>query len=193
MKLYGSTTSPFVRRLRIYLADKSYEFENVAIFGADRDKIKATNPTLKIPMFEDLDNPECPTLIDSGNIHAYLANKFGDEALTYEQQNLMVILNACNDSLVNMLVLDRSGVDTSADNLYFNIQRERNKETFDYLEQAVLNGLFDEWNYVSISLLVLVDWAQFRNLFDFTHYPNLVSFVGQNYSRPKVEETAPRD
>ena len=32
MKLLGSTTSPFARRLRIYLVDKPFQFINLDIF-----------------------------------------------------------------------------------------------------------------------------------------------------------------
>ena len=33
MKLYGSTTSPYVRRIRLFLSGKDYEFINMDIFG----------------------------------------------------------------------------------------------------------------------------------------------------------------
>ena len=39
MKIYGSLTSPYVRRLRILLASTPYDFENTNIFGSDREKL----------------------------------------------------------------------------------------------------------------------------------------------------------
>ena len=53
MKLYGSTTSPFVRRIRIVLASIDHEFLNLQIFsGADRELLASRNPTLKVPCLE---------------------------------------------------------------------------------------------------------------------------------------------
>jgi len=55
LKLYGSTTSPYVRRLRIWLANTQHEFVNVQIFEpADRSDMILKNPTMKIPMLEDV-------------------------------------------------------------------------------------------------------------------------------------------
>jgi len=58
MKLLGSTTSPFVRRLRIYLDGKDYDFVNLDIFQEeDRKYLTENNPAQKIPAL--LDNGEC--------------------------------------------------------------------------------------------------------------------------------------
>jgi glutathione S-transferase len=54
LKLYGSTTSPFVRRIRIWLANTEHEFVNLLIFeDQDREVLAAKNPTMKIPILED--------------------------------------------------------------------------------------------------------------------------------------------
>ncbi len=53
MKLIGSTTSPYVRRIRILLDEEPYEFVNLNIYGEGRDELRRNNPTLKIPVLED--------------------------------------------------------------------------------------------------------------------------------------------
>jgi len=50
MQLIGSTTSPYVRRIRLLLDDQPYEFINLNIYGEGRDELRRTNPTLKIPV-----------------------------------------------------------------------------------------------------------------------------------------------
>ncbi len=45
MKLIGSTTSPYVRRIRLLLNDEPYEFINLDIYGEGRDELRRTNPT----------------------------------------------------------------------------------------------------------------------------------------------------
>lgn len=193
MKLYGSTTSPYVRRLRILLAETDYEFASVNVFGSDREELKKVNPTLKIPMFSDEKLKGADVLYDSGLIYRYLVEQYGFGALTFADQNMLAVIDSCSDSLVNMMIMRRSDIDTSQDKLYYNIQRERQQISFDALEQEVAKGTFSNWNYLSISLLVLVEWAQFRNLFDFSNYPNLLGFVAESQMQKGVPDTAPKE
>lgn len=190
MKIYGTTTSPYVRRLRILLAEQDYTFETLNVFGEDREKLKKVNPTLKIPMFEDQNSG---LIFDSGAVYRYLTKKFNWNELTIEQQNILSVIDACNDSLVNMMILTRSDVDVSEDKLFFNIQRERQLESFKFLEQQVKHGTFNQWHYLSISLLVLVEWVQFRNLFDLTAFPELQQFVESNQQQAGVVDSKPHD
>ncbi|MDX1392334.1 MAG: glutathione S-transferase family protein, partial [Rheinheimera sp.] len=70
MKLYGSQTSPYVRRIRLLLAQAPHEFINLNIFAdADRQTLASINPTLRIPMLEDDEK----IIFDSGVIYRYLA------------------------------------------------------------------------------------------------------------------------
>lgn len=193
MKLYGSTTSPYVRRLRLLLADTDYEFESVNVFGADREELKKINPTLKIPMFKDPKLKGTDVLYDSGLVYRYLVEQHGFGALTFAEQNVLAVIDACSDSLVNMMIMRRSDIDTSQDKLYYNIQRERQQVSFDMLEQEVAKGTFANWNYLSMSLVVLVEWAQFRSLYDFSSYPNLLGFVAESQQQKAVIETAPKE
>ena len=55
LTLYGSTTSPYVRRLRIWLANTEHQFVNLQIFEEqDRQTLAAKNPTMKIRFKGDL-------------------------------------------------------------------------------------------------------------------------------------------
>lgn len=193
MKLYGSTTSPYVRRLRLVLAETDYEFESVNVFGADREELKKTNPTLKIPMFKDAKLEGTDVLYDSGLIYRYLVEQYGFGALTFAEQNMLAVIDACSDSLINMMIMRRSDIDTSQDKLYYNIQRERQQVSFDVLEKEVAKGTFSNWNYLSISLLVLVEWAQFRDLFEFSNFPHLLSFVAESQQQKGVLDTGPKE
>ncbi|GAA0287660.1 hypothetical protein GCM10009128_02550 [Psychrosphaera haliotis] len=191
MKIYGSLTSPYVRRLRILLASTPYDFENTNIFGSDREKLKSVNPTLKIPMFEDTDNTNLPLLLDSNLAFEYVQEVLDLAPLNWQEKNDLALINSCNDSLVNMMILKRSAVDTSEDKLYFNIQRERSEATFSYFDSKLGEGGLAEWNYVTISLLVLIEWAGFRNLYDFSKQKNILEFIERNQSQLGVSETSP--
>ena len=189
MKLIGSTTSPFVRRLRLFLDGVDYEFEQVDIFNPnDRASLIKENPTLKIPMLKDGEQ----VIFDSGLIYRYLVAKLGSQALSWDQQNALVSIDSVNDALVNMFIIERSGIDNSQDKMYFNIQRERAVTVFTYLDKLAEQGMFEEWNYLAICLYCLLDWSEFRERYDFSQHQSLMAFYAQNKTRQSVIDTDPR-
>lgn len=189
MKLYGSTTSPFVRRLRIWLANVEHEFINLQIFdGKDRELLAKRNPTLKIPMIEDESN----IIFDSRVVFRYLTQKLDYPVLSWEQENQLTLIDAATDSLVQMLLIGRSEIDTSEDKMYFKLQRERVESTLSYLNELVGQGVFDDWNYPSICLFSLVDWIEFRTLHDLNNMANLRGFHDKNCQRIEATATDPR-
>lgn len=189
MKLIGSTTSPYVRRLRMWMTGLEHDFEQVDIFNsADRARLVSTNPTLKVPMLED----DSKTIFDSGAIYRYLCDKLAHEKLTWQQTNLLTLIDSANDSLVQIFLLSRSDIDTSADKLYFRLQRERFDVIFAELNKAVEAGEFETWNYASVSLFCLLDWALFRERYDFSGLAGLVSFHRHASKRDDAMATDPR-
>lgn len=189
MKLYGSQTSPYVRRIRLLLADTPYDFIKLDIFtGADRDKLAAINPTLRIPMLED-DNE---VIFDSGVIYRYLTAKQRLAPLSWYQENQLTVINAVNDSLVMLLQCSRSGFDTAEDKLFFNLQKERVATCLYVLEQQAENAEFSQWNYIAMALYSLIDWTLFRQLVELDDYPALLAFVNENAGRSGIAASDPR-
>lgn len=185
MQLYGSSPSPYVRRIRLVLAAQPYEFMTLNIFETtDRATLIRLNPTRKVPMLVDGD----AVIYDSSVIYRYLAAKYGWVALTWQQENVLTLINAVNDSLVELLLCQRSGFDTNEDRLFFNLQHERIAAVLTQLEQMS----WDEWNYVTMSLYALVDWAAFRGLVDLTPYPRLRETLVKHADQPAVQQTDPR-
>lgn len=190
MKLYGSTTSPYVRRIHLLLEGQEYDVENWTLTAPeDRVKLKAKNPTLKIPMLEDGD----VVLFDSRVIAQYLREKLSLAPLSWQEENQITLINNANDSFVSMFQLQRSGFDTTEDRLFFNLQRERFDELFAELDKQVANGDFAQWNYPAICLYCLLDWIKFRALKDFSRYSNLSGFYAEYASHPAVIATAPTE
>lgn len=189
LQLFGSTTSPYVRRLRIFMQEIPHDFILVDIFNnQDREEIQGQNPTLKVPMLKD----GTQVVLDSGAIHRYLVEREGTTALTWDQQNVLTSIDAANDSLVQMFILSRSEIDTSADKLFFRIQRERLSVVFGHLEQLAVDGLFSRWDYLSISLYCLLDWLLFRQLFDVSTFPKLVQLHKEWEQLAICHQTDPR-
>ncbi|MGO1693085.1 MAG: glutathione S-transferase N-terminal domain-containing protein [Marinobacter sp.] len=189
MKLIGSTTSPYVRRIRILLDEERYEFVNLDIYGEDRDEIRRSNPALKIPVLES-DGQE---IYDSRIISRYISSKQGRDPLTWDQQNQLTLIDGANDSAVTLLLAKRSGLDVDASGvLFFDLQRERIMTTLRSLAAQVEDGQFEEWNYPAMCLYCLVDWLDFRDLVDFSGIESLVAFRDSRQATPWVAETDPR-
>lgn len=189
MKLFGSVSSPFVRRLRLLLVSQPYEFISLNIFEtAGRETLVQLNPTRKVPMLQDGEL----VIFDSGVIFRYLCQKLQLPALSWVDENRLTMINAVNDSLVELLLCQRSGFDTNSDKLFFNLQHERVIGTLQVLEQQAATGQFTDWDYLAISLYSLLDWAEFRQLADLKPYPALQQFMQRTKDRAGVAQTDPR-
>jgi glutathione S-transferase len=189
MQLFGSTTSPYVRRLRLFMQDIPYDFVLVDIFNSrDRADMQSDNPTLKIPMLKDGDK----AILDSGTIYRYLQHKMGLKALSWEQQNVLTSIDAANDSMVQILILSRSEIDTSSDKMYFRIQRERLDAVFKHLEHQADIGMFSQWHYLSMSLFCLLDWSVFRQSYDISSFVRLQELYEQWNQLAISHQTDPR-
>ncbi len=189
MQLLGSVASPFVRRLRLVLAGLPYQFIALNIFESeDRSVLVKHNPARKVPVLVD----EQQVIFDSGVIYRYLAQKLNLKPLSWDQENSLTTINACSDSLVELLLCKRSGFDVTEDKLFFNLQHERVQATLEALEQQIRAGQFGQWDYVSISLFTLLDWILFRELVDLKPFPVLLQFRNEHLKQPMVAETDPR-
>ena len=193
LKLYGSTTSPYVRRLRIWLANTDHEFINLQIFSEqDRRLLAAKNPTMKIPMLEDVTNDVTRVIFDSRIIYRYLTDKFDDPLLSWEQENQLTLIDSANDSLVQMFILSNSDIQPDEDKLYFKLQKERVNAVLVHLNDMVANQQFASWNYPAVCLYCLVDWIEFRNLHNMQGLTDLLAFHDDNAQRIEVTATDPR-
>ena len=190
MQLVGSQTSPYVRRIRLYTEGKPVEFVNVSIMTPEgRDALREYTPIMKVPVLvaQDL------TLFDSRQIHRYLATNFNDAPLSWEQENLLTLIDAVNDSLVTLFISFRSGINIDEpDLLIAKLQKERIGQTMHALDDEAERGAFDEWHYPSIALYCLLDWAVFRGLLDLEPYAALRRFYETHRTHEHLKESDPR-
>ena len=80
--IYGMAASPFVRKVRVALAEKGldYTLDQVNIFPPP-DWFVEISPAKRIPVMRDTSVAEDFTLPDSGTICAYLERQYPDTAL----------------------------------------------------------------------------------------------------------------
>ncbi|MCH2055281.1 MAG: glutathione S-transferase [Thalassotalea sp.] len=191
MKLFGTVPSPYTRRIRLYGADIGAEiaFEVIDIYDEKgRETLQQKTPALKVPFLTDGDM----SIYDSRVIFRYLAEKFGQPAMTWHQENTLTLIDAANDALVTLMMGKRSELDTNQDVMLFSFQHERLALVFQQLEDKAAAGEFGNWDYSSICLYCLLDWVLFRALLPLDKYPALLAFVEAEITRPGISETDPR-
>ncbi len=189
MKLIGSTPSPYVRRIRLWLAGEDFEFLDLNIYSEEGRKVLETyTPAMKIPVLIDGEQ----SIFDSRVIYRHLNAKLNKESLTIDQENNLSLIDNVQDSFIIQLMTQRSGIDLNSDMLILNLQKDRINNTLPLLEEKVKGGEFDQWQYPAICLFSLLDWISFRELFDFSAYPALEQFRQNQLTRSSVEATDPR-
>ena len=191
MHLYGSDTSPYARRVRMFAAyhQVPLSYTCLDIFSEeDRATLISHSPARKIPFLTD----GSTTLADSGLIARYISEQHQLPIMSWQQANILVQLDACNDSLIELLLCHRSGFDTKADKLFFNLQYERIAALFIYLNEQCMTDEFLDCCYLKISLYCLLDWIIFRDLYDLSDFPALQAFHQLQEKLPGASETNPR-
>ena len=189
MILYGSQTSPFVRRLRLLLPENTYEFHKVDIFNAtERKKYISLSPLLKIP-FMEIDGQ---VIWDSRVIFNELCRRGYHPSLILPEENILTAINDLSDSLIQTYLALRSKVEFPVGSPIELSHRERIENTLTYLVHRVELGDFAKWNFLAMSLFTLLDWIEFRQIVSLSGYPILQQFVEKNRQQNRVALTNPR-
>jgi len=186
--LYGSLPSPYVRRIRMHLSDTPYQFAAINIYDdADRAKFSAISPIKKLPVLVDGDTP----IFDSHVISQHI-NKLRELAEpSLQQHNVISAIDAVTDSLIILFMSKKSNLNVSTDILFFKLQLERIPASLQWLNQQAEQGAFKDWDLSSIALTSLIDWAEFRELYEFNDYPALLAARDSHATRDIVRSTAP--
>ncbi|MGB0454296.1 MAG: glutathione S-transferase family protein [Bacteriovoracaceae bacterium] len=183
MILYGTIYSPYVRRVRLYMAEMDYKFETLD--GVDDEDFLMRSPIQKVPLLEDGKQQ----IYDSRLIYNYLREKHDREQLSWDDENFLTIINEATDALLTLLQLDRSGI--KDDSLEYRKKTiHRTEVLYDFLEQQV-DSFIDDWEFPQMALLSLLEWAKFRGLKNYEDYQNLMKFVEAHQLRSGVKQTAP--
>tara|TARA_R110000824_G_scaffold118960_18_gene272511 strand:+ start:30761 stop:31420 length:660 start_codon:yes stop_codon:yes gene_type:complete len=197
--VYGAALSPFVRKARVFLAEKGldYTLEQVNIFPAP-DWFTEISPLRRIPVVKDEENGV--TLPDSSVICAYLEKKHPEPALypagladyaralwfeEYGDSELAsnIGMGMFRPMVVNKLMGKECDRETSEKTL-----NEKLPRYFKYLEGEIGTKEFlvgDTFSVADISIA-----TQFANLahtgysVDEKTYPNLVRYVKAMHARP---------
>ncbi len=186
--LYSTPTSPFARRVRLLMEPLKYDVQFVNFFDAEpRQEYARITPIRKVPVLDD----NGVRIFDSHSIQQHLFKALDLPELSIDEKNLISVIDSVLDSLVTVMMCKRSGIEVDPDLLIFALQTERVADSLSWLEQQCLSRDLSEWNYITMSLLSMVHWTQFRDLVDYSDYPAILATIAPFEERELVQETTP--
>lgn len=185
--LYGSQTSPFVRRIRILLENIEYDLKEINIFeGQDAVDLNKVNPINQVPVLVDGEN----TIWDSRVIFNYLNSKHQLQAMDWKDENLVTAIDGAMSSGVSLYMMKRSGINIVEPFMHVVRQKDRIESILDYLKPYLLSDAAKEWNFQSISLFCFLDWASYRGIISLESRPECSAFLENHNNRLIVVKTA---
>jgi len=195
LTLYGSLTSPYVRRIRFLALEWDIPFE---LFDTSTESgqsvLRSKSATWKVPYIEDGAN----RIWDSYVIIDYIAHKSGKSYgipwdNKWEEANTTNAIDTALESAVNFFYLTKDYPD-SAKGGYVLKQRTRVTHLLNYLESQLQGSSFGKGNAFGLPELYLyttLDWMQYRNIIDLQDFPKFPPFLKEHASRKNIEATKP--
>jgi glutathione S-transferase len=202
--VYGGSVSPFVRKVRVFLAEKgvAYSLEQVSPFKPPPEFL-AISPLKRIPVLRDTDAPEPNTLPDSSVICDYLEHKFPTpplypsdpmrraRALWYEEYADSILALTIGPGLFFERVVKkmmRAPVDES---ICQRTLTEKLPPLFDYLESEVGTRPYlvgDAFSIADISVAtMLVNFDHAGETLDAARWPRLAAYKKAIHGRPSFK------
>jgi glutathione S-transferase len=184
--LYGSLTSPFVRRLRILLDETPYEFQELSIFETeDAIKLNKINPLNQVPVFKDGNN----VIWDSRQIFNYLNSLHRFQNMDWNDENQLTAIDGAITSGVSLLLMKRSSINIDEQYMYVVRLKDKMQSVLDYLKPYIEGEALTNWNFHTISLYCFLDWATFRGILKLDNRPECQALLDKYKNLPIVVKT----
>lgn len=196
MRLYGTTTSPYVRRVRVVALELGVAFELVDAFTEEgQAAMRRVNPLWKVPTVE-LDGQ---AIFDSRVITEHLLRVHGPGPLApvvdddVGARNVSTVIDGALDALINAFYLARDGI-TTAQAAYVGKQHERAAAALAWLEARVddvwLTGA-RAFGLPELALCTAIEWMRFREAYPVERHPALLRCVEHHGARESLVATRP--
>jgi len=200
MKLYGSETSPYVRKVRVVIAEKGINCEWVMERPADAGgRFRELNPLGKIPVLElddggvIYDSPVIAEFLDSLSA-TQLIPLSGDER--WQVQTLHALADGVMDATVARMLELRKPVDKQL-NAVINKQEGKVANALQSLEKATADKSFlvgSSITMADIAIATALSYIDFRYAHDWrSQNPQLEKWSDAIFSRDSFTSTLPPD
>jgi glutathione S-transferase len=196
MKLYGTITSPFVRRVRVVAAEAGCPIQLIdTSTDGGQAELREISPIRKVPVAV-LDGR---TLYDSRTIVDWILTTRGYGGLTpptdrWREANLVNAIDAAVESAIQLFYLRRDGV-TIDGSVFADRQLARVASIFDWLGKE-LDGHRTSFGgglgLAEISLVAVLDWMDFRKSYPTESAPQLAALRAAWGDRPSLAATRPQ-
>lgn len=212
LMIYGSTISPFVRKVRVVLAEKGLEYKVDPINPfAPPPEFLAISPLKRIPAFRDTDLPEPNHLSDSSVICDYLEHKFPTpalypsdpyqraRALWYEEYADSILAQTVGPGLFFERIVKRIMKGQPDESVCQATLTQKLPPLFDYLEKEIGDKKFfagDAFSIADIAVAtMIVNFEHAGEAIDAARWPKLAAFIKRVHERPSfktcIEEERP--
>ena len=209
LKLFGHDASPYVRRVRVLLAELRIPFERDAHGWQDpAPEFVSASPIQRVPML-DL-GPGAPVrhVFESRVIAQLLyglphpkpegdppfQDALLEPSLELLDQNVLSVADAAQDSLVNVFLLEGDGV-RAEQSSYLQRQVARARGCLDSLARSYRGKRSlspGRLAYVDVAVVSLLGWIRFRKRLDLAPWPELLALEAAHAERPSLASTRPR-
>lgn len=132
-------------------------------------------------------------IFDSRVIVNYLSRKHGLPPLSVEDENRISTIYSGLETGVTLFLMKRDGYAMDQSGFFLSRQRKRIPEALGYLSswvQELDSTRSEDWNYLSMSLLSFLYWAEKRDLLRLGDYPLYSEFMRKFENAPGVQETS---
>ena len=193
LQVYGTFTSPYVRRVRIVAHELGLTCDLVDTAGdAGQAALRERSPIWKVPAAE-LDGA---LVFDSHVIGELLLQRHGPGPLRplavddIEGRNAISVIDGALDSLINCFYLEREGHGSEVP--YLHKQRQRATSALAWIEQRLgedgsLGG--GGFGLPEIGLGTALAWMHFRRTFPVAEHPRLLAALEIYEKRPSFAAT----
>jgi len=206
LTVYGSSLSPFVRKVRVVLAEKglAYEHQQINPF-APPDWFLEISPLKRIPVLRDSDEAEPNTIPDSSVICDYLENKYPEpplyprapmaraRAVWFEEYADTQMMQSIGPGLFFERIVKRLMGRECDESIVAVTLGEKLPVIFDYLENAVREREFLVRNTLSIADIaiacMLVNFEHARERLDRNRWPELVRYSAAIHARSSFQSS----
>lgn len=196
MILFGSPTSPFVRRVRVYCLELGVPFEPINVLeDAGQARLRQTTPLWKVPTVV-YDGGEIQW--DSSSILETLVARHGlgpfrPTTDAVRESNLHHAVTGALESAINVFYLKRDGIDTSS--IPYMVKQDQRVDAALAWVAEELHGesLSPKGGFglLELTLYATLDWMDFRKVRPVRDNAAFDRFLDAHAERPSLVATHP--
>ncbi len=200
MKLYGSDTSPYVRKVRVVIAEKKIDCEWILERPADGGgRVRELNPLGKIPVLETDDGN---VIYDSPVIAEYLDSLSAPQLISasgnarWQVQTMHALGDGMMDATVARMLEQRKPSDKQTETV---ISKQEGKvaDALFSLNGVVAKNTFlvdDNFSMADVAIGTALSYIDFRFAHNWRNqYPALAEWAESIFSRSSFISTLPPD